>query len=347
MLIFANIKYLYLLLIIPVLVGGYIYVQVQQRKRLQRFGSEKTLRRLMPNVSRVRPHVKFSLLMAVLALLIVAMARPQVVGKKTTTTRQGIEAMIVLDISNSMLAQDVQPSRLEYSKMLLSQLIDKMPNDKIGLIVFAGDAFIQMPITSDNVSAKMFLKTIQPSLIQRQGTAIGSAIELAVQSFGEAKQKVGRAIFLITDAENHEDNATEAARMARDKGISVNVIGVGSTDGTPIPMQGTMSYLKDKEGNVVVSKLDEELAKEVAAAGSGVYIRGNNSGAVLRNLEKIVDEMQKGDFQAASSDYDDKFYIPVWIALFLLLVEFFLLRRQNKRLNRINLFNRKKGVIEQ
>ena len=343
MLNFANIEYLYLLLLIPVFIVGHILFQISQRKKLKRFGEIEMIESLMPNKSIIRPHIKFTLMMLIFGLLVVAAARPQVSGKKSTTTRQGVEAMIVLDISNSMLATDIQPNRLEYSKMLLSQLIDKMPNDKIGLIVFAGDAFIQMPITSDNVSAKMFLKSIQPSLIQRQGTAIGSAIELAVKSFGETKQNVGRAIFLITDAENHEDNAIEAAEMAEKKGIQVNVVGIGSPDGAPIPMQGTMSYLKDREGNVVVTKLNEELAKQVSSAGGGSYIRANQSGAVLRNLEKVIDGMQKGDFKVDSSDYDDRFYIPVWIALFLLLIEFFMLRRKNKRLSRINLFNRQKG----
>ena len=227
--------------------------------------------------------------------------------------------------------------------MLLSQLIDRLTDDKMGLIVFAGDAFIQMPITSDKVSAKMFLKTIQPDLIQRQGTAIGSAIDLAVKSFNDTKQSGGRAIFLLTDAENHEDNAVEAAKMAREKNIVVNVVGIGTPEGSPIPVKGTMSYIKDKDGNVVVSKLNEELGKQIAAAGNGIYVRASNTGATIKALAKEIDKMQKGEFYSLSDDYDDKFYIPVWLALFVLIIEFFIFRRKNKRLSRINIFEKKQN----
>lgn len=345
MFVFANTQYLYLLIIIPLLTVLYIIMYIKQKRRLHEFGNVETLRGLMPNVSKYRSHVKFGILMLATALLIIALARPQMLKKQDKVQKQGIEAMLVLDISNSMLAQDIEPNRLENAKMLLSQLIDRLTEDKIGLIVFAGDAFIQMPITSDNVSAKMFLKTIQPDLIQRQGTAIGSAVDLAVKSFDKNKQSGGRAIFLITDAENHEDNAVEAAKMAAHKNISVNVIGIGNPNGSPIPMSGTMSYLKDKDGNVVVSKLNEELGKEIATAGNGIYIRATNSGAAIRTLEKEVDKMQKGEFYAMSDDYDDKFYIPVWLALFLILIEYFMLRRKNKRLSKINIFEKtdKKG----
>lgn len=340
MFVFANTQYLYLLTIIPLLTVLYVIIHIRQKRRLHEFGNVETLRELMPNVSKYRPHVKFGILMLATALLIIALARPQMLKKQDKVQKQGIEAMLVLDISNSMLAQDTEPNRLEHAKMLLSQLIDRLTEDKIGLIVFAGDAFIQMPITSDNVSAKMFLKTIQPDLIQRQGTAIGSAIDLAVKSFDKNKQSGGRAIFLITDAENHEDNAVEAAKMAADKNISVNVIGIGNPNGSPIPVEGTMSYLKDKNGNVVVTKLNEELGKEIATAGNGIYLRATNSGAAIRTLEKEVDKMQKGEFYAMSDDYDDKFYIPVWLALFLILIEYFMLRRQNKRLSKINIFEK-------
>lgn len=340
MFIFAAPKFLYLLIIIPILIGLYIFVQVRQHKRFKLFGNMATLETLMPNVSKYRPHVKFGLSMIVLIMMILALARPQMLKKQEKVRRHGIEAMLVLDISNSMLTEDIAPNRLEYSKMLLSQLIDRLTNDKTGLIIFAGDAFIQMPITSDNVSAKMFLKTIKPELIQRQGTAIGSAIDLAVQSFDKTKQQ-DRAIFLITDAENHEDNAVEAAKMAADKNISVNVVGVGNPNGSPIPIAGTMDYMKDKDGNVIVSKLNEDLGRQIASAGNGIYVRANNSSTVIRTLEKEIDKMQKGEFYSVSDDYDDKFYIPVWLALFLLLIEYFMLRRKNKRLSRINIFEKR------
>ena len=343
MFVFANIKFLYLLIIIPLMIVLYIIVQARQRKRLIKFGNIEMLKGLMSNVSGYRPHVKFVLLMLAVALMIIALARPQMLKKQENVQKRGIEAMLVLDISNSMMSQDIAPSRLDYAKMLLSQLIDRLTDDKMGLIVFAGDAFIQMPITSDKVSAKMFLKTIQPDLIQRQGTAIGSAIDLAVKSFNDTKQSGGRAIFLLTDAENHEDNAVEAAKMARDKNITVNVVGIGTPEGSPIPVKGTMSYIKDKDGNVVVSKLNEELGKQIAAAGNGIYVRASNTGATIKALAKEIDKMQKGEFYSFSDDYDDKFYIPVWLALFVLIIEFFIFRRKNKRLSRINIFEKKQN----
>ncbi|MDR1543131.1 MAG: VWA domain-containing protein [Prevotellaceae bacterium] len=338
---FANTYFLWLLLVIPLLIVVYLYGINKQKKRIKEFGNPEILAQLMPNVSKYRPHVKFSLSLLVIALLIVALARPQYLHKVESVQKRGIEAMFVLDISNSMLTQDIEPNRLEYAKLMLSNLIEKMTNDKIGLIVFAGDSYIQMPITSDNVSAKMFLKTISPSIIQRQGTAIGSAIDLAIKCFGEEKNNVGRAIFLITDGENHEDDAVEAAKLAQKKGIIANVIGIGNPDGSPIPVQGTMSFIKDKDGNVVVSKLNEEMCRQIASAGKGIYIHATNSGAALKTLEKEVDKMQKGDTKLASTDYDDKFQIPVWLALFTLLIEYFMFNRQNKRLNRINLFGKK------
>ncbi len=340
MFIFANIKLLYLLAVIPLLVVLYVFIQIKQKRRLREFGNIDTILGLMPNVSKSRPHIKFGIMMLVVGLLIVAMARPKVLQSKGKVTKQGVEAMLVLDISNSMLAQDIAPNRLSYAKMLLSQMIDKMNNDKVGLIVFAGDAFIQMPITSDNVSAKMFLKNIQPSLINVQGTAIGTAIELAVRSFGSSNQKAGKAIFIITDAENHEDNAVEAANMAKDNGVIVNVIGIGSNEGVPIPMSGTMSYIKDKDGNVVVTKLNEELAREVAVAGGGIYVRATNTRGTINAIEKTIDKMQKGDFESAASDYDERFYVPIFLAIILLLVEYFLFRRKNKLLNKINIFGK-------
>jgi len=337
---FANPYFFYLLLIIPILIAIYIFVFFRQKKKFNEFGNIDTLKQLMPNVSKYRPHVKFCLSLLVLILIIVALARPQYLRKTETVQKRGIEAMLVLDISNSMLARDIEPNRLEYAKLMLSNLIDKMSNDKIGLIVFAGEAYIQMPITSDNVSAKMFLRTISPSLIQRQGTAIGSAIDLAIKSFGEAKNEVGRAIFLITDGENHEDDAVEAAKLANKKNIAINVIGIGNPDGSPIPAQGTMGFIKDKDGNVVVSQLNEQMCRQIASAGKGIYIRATNTGAVLKTLEKEVDKMQKGDTQVSSSDFDDKFYIPVWLALFVLLIEYFMFNRQNKQLYKINLFEK-------
>ena len=233
---FAHPYFLYLLIVIPLLVAMFVYVTYQQKIRLREFGNPDLLKRLMPNASVIRPQLKFYTLMVVLVLMIVALARPQFGSKLQTAKKQGVEAMIVLDVSNSMMAQDIQPNRLERSKLILSKLIDDMVDDKIGLIVFAGDAFVQLPITTDNVSAKMFLSSINPNLVPRQGTAIGTAIDLAIQSFGPNESEAGRTIIVITDGENHEDDAVGAAKLAQEKGITVNVVGMGTPEGTPIPV---------------------------------------------------------------------------------------------------------------
>lgn len=337
---FANPYFLYLLIVVPLLVAMFVYVTYQQKIRLREFGNPDLLKRLMPNASVIRPQLKFYTLMVVLVLMIVALARPQFGSKLQTTKKQGVEAMIVLDVSNSMMAQDIQPNRLERSKLILSKLIDDMVDDKIGLIVFAGDAFVQLPITTDNVSAKMFLSSINPNLVPRQGTAIGTAIDLAIQSFGPNESEAGRTIIVITDGENHEDDAVGAAKLAQEKGITVNVVGMGTPEGTPIPVGGTMSFRKDKDGNVVVTKLNETMCRQIAEAGSGIYVRADNSNTALKAVSGQIGEMQKGNLETKSyAEYDEKFYIFVWIALFLLVIEFYVFNRQNKALNKIKWFD--------
>jgi len=266
---FASPEYLFLLLVIPVLTLIFIVYRIQKQRNIIKFGNPELLQNLMPNVSTARPVVKFVLQMISIALLVIVLARPQYGTKIEEVKRQGIEVMIALDVSNSMLAEDVAPNRLEKSKRMLSQLIDRMENDKVGLVVFAGEAFTQLPITVDYVSAKMFLNSISPKMIARQGTAIGSAIELTVKSFS-AKSEASKAIILITDGENHEDNAVEAAKMAKDRGMVVHVIGIGKPEGSPIPIAGTMSFMRDKNNNIVVSKLNEEMCMEIAQAGKGI-----------------------------------------------------------------------------
>ena len=338
---FANPEYLYLLLIIPILLGLFIWANKKQQKNLQLFGNPKLLMPLMPNVSYVRPQVKFYLMLIALTLIIFTASRPQFGAKLSTVKKQGIEAMIVLDVSNSMLAQDVQPNRLESSKMILSKLIDNMSDDKIGLIVFAGDAFTQIPITADYISAKMFLSSISPNMVARQGTAIGTAIDMAIHGFGEENHQIARTIIVITDGENHEDDAIGAAKLASEKGISINVIGMGKSEGAPIPIPGTMSFRKDKENNVVVSKLNETMCKQIAEAGNGIYVRADNSTVAWKAIEKEINRMSKSDLETkVYSEYDEKFFIFAWIAFFLLLIEFHLLNRKNKELNKINFFEK-------
>jgi len=342
----AHPEYLFLLFLVPILLGVFIYTGIKRSRNIKQFGNPDLLAELMPNVSFIRPQVKFYLQLAAIVLLIIVLAQPQFGTKQETIKRKGIEVMIALDVSNSMLAQDIQPSRLEKAKQVLSKLVDGMTEDKIGLIVFAGDAYTQLPITVDYVSAKMFFSTISPSLVPRQGTAIGSAIDLAIKSFG-AKGSAGRAIIVITDGENHEDDAIGAAKLAAENDIAVHVIGMGKPDGAPIPVPGTMSFWKDKDGNVVVSKLNEQMCRNIAAAGKGVYVRADNSNAAYRVVEKELDTLAKSDIKTSSfSDYNDQYQSFALLALIILLVDFFIFDRKNKRLSKIKIFDIKDKVTK-
>jgi len=245
-----------------------------------------------------------------------------------------------------MMAQDVQPNRLEKAKQLLSKLVDDMTNDKVGLVVFAGDAYTQLPITADYVSAKMFLSAISPKLVPRQGTAIGSAIDLSIKSFG-AKSEMKRSIIILTDGENHEDDAVGAAKLAADNGIMVNVIGLGKPDGAPIPVDGTMSFWKDKDGNVVVSKLNEVMCQELATAGKGVYVRADNTNAAYKYISKQLDKMAKSEIQTqVFSDYNEQYQSFALIALLLLIIEAVIFERRNKRLSKLKIFDLKDKIIK-
>jgi Ca-activated chloride channel family protein len=263
---FESPQYLWLLWLVVVLVAVRYYSLWRRQKKITRIGDKDLVRQLMPDASTMRRRVKFWLTMAAVAVLVVVIARPQMGSKISNEKRNGIETIICLDISNSMLAQDVAPSRLDKSKMLVENLVDNFSNDKIGLVVFAGDAFVQLPITSDYVSAKMFLQGISPALISTQGTDIARAISVASSSFTQ-QQGVGKAIIVITDGEDHEGGALDAAKEARKKGINVFILGIGSTKGSPIPVGGG-EYIRDNAGNIVMSALNEDMCRDIARAGS-------------------------------------------------------------------------------
>jgi Ca-activated chloride channel family protein len=339
---FGEPAYLYLLLLLPFLAAFYLYSNYRKRKRLRLFGDPALLAQLMPDVSKYRPDVKFWILFAAIGLFAVLLARPQFGSKLETVKRKGVEVIIALDISNSMLAQDVQPSRLEKAKMLVSRLVDELDNDKIGLVVFAGDAFTQLPITTDYVSAKMFLSSISPSLINKQGTAIGTAINLAARSF-TPQEGVGRAIILITDGENHEPGAVEAVQAAAKKGIQVSVLGVGLPDGAPIPIPGTNDYRRDKSGNVIVTRMDEAMCQELAQEGKGIYVRVDNTNAAQKAINQEVSKMSKTDVESkVYTEYNEQFQSIAWIILILLLAEMLILNRKNPLFKDVHLFSNKK-----
>ena len=336
--------YLWLLVLIPVLALVRFVSYRNQRKRLRKFGDPVLLKELMPDVSRFRPSVKFWLLQGALALLIVMLARPQLGTKISHEKRVGIETIIALDISNSMLAEDIIPSRLDRSKMMIENLVDHFTNDKIGLIVFAGDAFVQLPITSDYVSAKMFLSSINPSMMATQGTDIARAIEMATHSFTQ-EEGIGKAIIVITDGEDHEGGALEAAEAAKDEGMRVYVLGVGSTNGAPIPITGTGDYMKDRSGNTVMSALNEDMCKQVAQAGGGAYIHVENNSAAQQQLDRELDKLAKKETSTTVySEFDEQFQAVGILVLLLLIIEICILDRRSPMLKRMSLFGKRKAV---
>ena len=339
---FADPTYLYLLAVIPVLAIIRFLTYRNQKKRLRKFGDPKLLRSLMPDVSRFRPAVKFWILQGALALLVVMLARPQFGTKISNEQRTGIETIIAMDISNSMLAEDITPSRLDRSKMMVENLVDHFTNDKIGLLVFAGDAFVQLPITSDYVSAKMFLSSIDPSMMATQGTDIARAIDMATHSFTQ-EEGIGKAIIVITDGEDHEGGALESAKAAKDAGMRVYVLGVGSTQGAPIPIPGTGDYMKDNTGNTVMSALNEDMCRQVAQAGGGAYIHVENNSAAQDQLDNELSKLAKKETTSTVySEFDEQFQAVAILALLLLILEICIFDRRNPLLKRLSLFGSKK-----
>ncbi len=337
---FLHPAYFFLLIPLAVLVGFFVRTQLLRKRNIRRWGDPKTMEPLMPYVSYFRPQLKFYLQLLAMILLVVVLAQPQFGSKKEDIKKNGIEVVVALDVSNSMLAQDIVPNRLQKAKQILSQMIDRMEDDRMGLIVFAGDAYVQLPITADVGAAKLFLSSVNTGMVPFQGTAIGSAIDLSIKSFGEKKSKVGRAIILMTDGENHEDDAISAARLAQKSGIEIHVIGFGSPEGAPIPIGNSMSFKKDRDGNVVVSKLNEEMCLAIAEAGGGSYARADNTDAALRNLIRRLDTLSSEEFEeTVFSQYNEQFQSFALIALILMMIEFFLFSRKNKWFNRIKIFD--------
>ena len=281
------------------------------------------------------------MLLVALVFVILGVAGPQFGSKLQQVQKQGVELMVVLDVSNSMMAQDIKPSRLDKAKMAIARMVEKLSNDKVGMIVFAGDAYVQLPITTDYSSAKLFLSNITTDIVPVQGTAIGAAIDLAVKSF-TPETETSKAIIIITDGENHQDDAVEAARRAREQGITIHTIGMDLEQGAPIPEKGKPGqFMKDGSGNIVVSKLDAETLGEIARAGNGLYIRASNTEVGLSTLLDEINSMQKSLLEEkVYSDYDEKYQYFLLAGLFFIFLEFMILGRKNKRLMKIHIFRK-------
>jgi len=337
---FENIEFIYLLILIPVLLIVFIIGRRIRKRSLKRLGDPEILNQLMPFLSVNRPVVKFLFILFALVFIILGLARPQFGSKLEEIKRKGIEIVIALDVSNSMLAEDIQPNRLEKAKQAIARLVEKLADDKIGLIVFAGDAYVQIPITSDYTSAKMFLSSINTQIVPKQGTAIGSAIDLGINSFSPDNE-ASKALIIITDGEDHNDNAVSLARDAAEKGIVIYTIGVGTPNGTPIPVYSgnQRSFRKDRQGNVVITKLNEKILREITNAGNGSYIRATNNRLGLNMLFDQISSIEKKELETRIySEYDEKFQYMIGLALILILFDFILLERKNKYLKNIKLF---------
>jgi Ca-activated chloride channel family protein len=341
MLRFAHTDYLWGLILIPILLLFFIFITRWKKKALASFGDKAIVRLMMPEVSFSKPWLKFTLFLIGYIALIFAAADPQVGSKMEEVKRKGTDVMILLDVSNSMLSQDLSPNRLENAKQAISQLVDNLHDDRIGIVVFAGQAYVQLPMTTDYSAAKLFLNTINTAMVPTQGTAIGAAIDMGIKSL-DFKNGMSKSMIVITDGENHEDDAVSAASSAKSKGVVVHVIGVGSSEGSPIPIyvNGKQSgFHTDSAGKVVMSKLDENMGKEIAAAGDGVYVRATNANSGLNIVMDQIAKMERKAYDSKSfKDFEDRFQVFIGLALALFVLEFFISNRKSLRLSKLKLF---------
>lgn len=341
---FAQPEYLYLLLLIPALTLLYLLAISRRKRYLRQFGETKLVQRLTSHYSRGRSGLIFSLQMLVLVFLILAVARPQTGSKLEKIKRQGIDIVVALDVSNSMLAQDLQPNRLERAKQLINRLLTKLEDDRIGLVVFAGKSYIQMPITTDFSAARLYLSQVNPAMIPVQGTAIGAAIQSSLDCFAETKQS--KAIIIITDGENHEDDALEVIKSATTKGVKIFTIGLGTEQGAPIPIyngSNLIGYKKDESGNTIITQANEAMLKEIAATGNGIYIKSTNSTADVQKLINELDKLNKTEYSSVSfAEYDENFQPFLLAGAVVLMFSFFIKEKKEKDTFRINIFKNKK-----
>lgn len=342
---FENPDYLYWLLIIPVMIAVYVLVNIIQKKRTQKLASTTMFKYLAPQMSGRRRNFKFTLLCLTVASLIFALANLQSGAKMQEVKREGIDLFICVDVSNSMNAEDIAPSRIERSKQAINKLVSELKGDRIGLIVFANRAYIQLPITTDYSAARMFISNVKTDIVPSQGTNIGEAINTAVKAFGENKHS--KAIIIISDGEDHETEALKAAEEASKQGIRVYTIGMGLADGAPIPtynQYGKMTgYRKDRNGQTIITKLNETMLQQIAVQGKGLYVRANNSNVGLEKIYDDICQLEKTEIEAkVFSDYEDQFQWFVGLAIIFMIINTFVSARAKDWENRFNFFDRKK-----
>ncbi len=338
---FQEPQYLWLLSLVAVILALFILAAYVRRKRIGKIGDSQLVKQLIPDFSPARRVWKITLVSLAIAFMSLSLARPQFGSKLKDVTRQGVEVMIALDVSNSMLAQDIKPNRLENARKFIERIIGKLQNDKLGIVVFAGDAFVQMPITDDVRSARLFLSTISTDMVPVQGTAIGKAIDLAAKSFTK-DEEISKIIILITDGENHEDDAVAVANTLKEKNILVYTVGMGSAGGAPIPAKKGGGFLKDRSGNVVMSVPDEKTLQEVASATGGIYVRAGNSADASDKILEEIGKLQKGEVMKQNySEYDDQFQLLAIFAIVLLIADVIISEKKNAVLKKIDIFKEK------
>ncbi len=342
----VNPEYFYMYLLVPVFILLFLLMRKWKRSAVRKLGDMAVVSRLMDNVSPAKQVMKFIFVILAFCFMVFALARPQLGSRLEEVKREGVDVMIALDVSNSMNAEDIRPSRIERSKQAIYRLIDQLQGDRIGLIVFAGQAYVQLPITTDYGAAKLFLSTVQTNMVPTQGTAIGAAIDKAVEAFGDST-KHNSAIVVITDGENHEDDALESVKKAASEGIHVHTIGMGSPDGAPIPLsKGSISggFLQDKSGSTVITRLDDVMLQEIADAGKGRFIRASNSDDGVASILEEIKSMEKKEFASKLfTDYEDQYQYFVGLALLFLLLDFMISERRSELLARIDLFGERQN----
>jgi Ca-activated chloride channel family protein len=341
---FEHIQLLWALLLIPAIVAVYIFQIKNKNRELLRFAEYNMLSKIIPTRSTTKPFLKMVLLCIGISLIVIAIANPQIGSKLEEIKREGVDIMICFDVSNSMKAQDLKPDRLQHAKQSILRLIDNLKDDRIGIIVFGGEAYVQLPITTDYNAAKLFLSEIDCGIVPVQGTAIGSAIELAVNSF-DKKSQTKKSIIIISDGENHEDDAVKMAETAAEQGITVNTIGLGSPEGTPIPEYyggKNIGFKKDNSGTTIITKLNESMMQEISNAGKGVYARDNNTSTALSVVFNQINSMEKVQFGSkVYTDFESRFQFFVAGAILFLIAELVITNKRSKWWDDLNLFGEK------
>ncbi len=332
----------WLLLVIPVIVVLFLALQLWKRHAQKKFANKRILKRLSPNRSLFKPILKLIVLCLAFACLTIALVNPKIGTKLETIKRQGVDIVFAVDVSKSMLAEDIAPNRLEKSKQLVTQIINNLASDRVGIIAYAGKAFPQLPITTDYASAKMFLQGMNTDMLSSQGTAIDEAIQLA-KTYYDDEEQTNRVLIIISDGEDHNNIAANVAEEASEEGIKIFTIGVGKAKGGPIPIKRNgivLNYKKDNSGETVITRLNEETLINIAEEANGQYINGNSTAEVVEAIREILNKMDKKEFEAKEfAEYKDQFQWFLGFGIFFLCIDIFLLERKTAWLNRLNLFN--------